>query len=37
MRNETHPDAELVRELTALLLADERPRRFEDLLEAVSW
>ncbi len=37
MTNDRTPDDDLVRDLTALLMADERPRTIEDLLAAVSW
>ena len=37
MTNNLARDADLVRDLTALLMADERPRTIEDLLAAVSW
>ena len=37
MTNDRTPDDDLVRELTALLMAEHRRPSVEDLLAAVSW
>ncbi len=37
MTNDLRPDADLVRELTAMLMAQPTRPSVEDLLEAVSW